>query len=85
MVTILNFTDLSIHRRHIDQIRFDEPAVPATDSYSSEPADPANTTPSVPDQSSKALPRRSERLVLKSLVNYRMPSKLLHPGGCGDC
>ena len=97
MVTILDVTDLSSHRRHVDQIRFDEaampvidphpsePAVPATDSYSSEPADPANTTPSVLDQSSQALPRRSERLVLKSPVNYRMPSKLLHPGGCRDC
>ena len=96
-VTILDVTNLSSHRRHFDQIRFDEPAmpvidphpsepaVPATDSYSSEPADPANTTPSVLDQSSQALPRRSERLGLKSSVNYPMPSKLLNPGGCGDC
>ena len=40
MVTILDVTDLSSHRRHVDQIRFDEPAMPVIDPHPSEPAVP---------------------------------------------
>jgi transposase InsO family protein len=83
MVRLLDLDDLSVHNRHIDQIRFEEPGelVP----IQSVPSQP-NILPlddSTDDTNAITECRRSERLQNKPRLDYRSVVNSTR-GGCGD-
>lgn len=79
MVRIMDLNDLSIHNRHVDQIRFQE-----SEQSENEPVISADST-EVCELPNASTTRRSERLQLKPKVNYRNPDSNLRCGGCDSC
>ena len=83
MVRILDTSDLSMHNRHIDQIRYEE-----TGQYNSNSVPALNNDPILDHYDSSddsRETRRSNRLEQKPRVNYKNPGLHLNCGGCGDC
>ena len=85
MLQLLDIDDLSVHRRHVDQIHFPSPgqSVP----ISNVPSDSNSISPG--ESSSDGIPnvevRRSERLKDKPRLDYKHPVDCSKWGGCSDC
>ena len=73
MLKILDVEDLSEHRRHIDQVRFDIAEIPNQEYVHED------------DIAIKDEPRRSERLKLKTRIDYRKLNENSSTGGCDIC
>lgn len=83
MIKLMDLEDLSIHRRHIDQIHFEESgqSVPISDVTSD------TNTASLDECQNERIQeplRRSERLQAKPRIDYRRPVAISRRGECGD-
>lgn len=78
MLKILDIDDLSIHRRHVDQIHYEDSG--GSDSVSRVSRDNNEFS----DNLNEGV-RRSERLQMKPKVDYKNPKPNSSCGGCSDC
>ena len=84
MMKIMDLNDLTIHRRHSDQVKYNDTGQSCSDAISV-----GSPNQSIIDdiqlEPSAQEPRRSERLKTKPTRNYRIPWSHSSCGGCDDC
>ena len=79
MVEVMDLDHLTIHRWHIDQIRY------CHSTHNEQPEDAITDQIRIPDMAPADAVRRSERLRNKPRQGYRNPSDHLDCGGCNNC
>ena len=85
MVKVLDLTDCSMHKRHVDQIIYEDTGQSCSNSGCIGNPTDHSIVDSCNSENAMGEQRRSERLMNKPRRNYRNPESISSCGGCGDC